>query len=146
MVAREGDSASGMSGQVFTALSRVMMNVRGQMIFEAGVGLDSGFWAFDPEAGLGLIDLRSTPLSIGNGQTLTPLQLFFSGMNDFTSSGGDGLPGAFNDAGQFVFEADQGGTGGNTVNTGVFSVSVPEPPALASALLLAVAGFRRCKR
>jgi hypothetical protein len=139
MVAREGDAAPGASGENFDSFSSAVINAKGQMVFKGyTTGGQTGLWAYDPEAGLQLIALQNIPLPTNDGQTFRFLTLYYAGSTQLGAGGGDGSPRALNDLGQFVFEADRGGTGGNFVTSGVYGVNVPEPGALPLLTLLLI--------
>jgi hypothetical protein len=146
MVAREGDAAPGATGETFNSFTSALINAKGQMVFKGYTsGLQTGLWAYDPEAGLQLITLQNIPLPTNDGQTFRFLTISYAGSTQLGAGGGDGSPRALNDLGQFVFEADRGGTGGNFVTSGVYAINVPEPRALPLLTLLLILQRRRRK-
>ncbi|MEM1108258.1 MAG: choice-of-anchor tandem repeat NxxGxxAF-containing protein [Planctomycetota bacterium] len=158
LVVREGDQAAGTApGVVFAAFNlpdnfnldspAAAINAAGQVAFLAsltGNGVDatndSGIWVADSDGSITLVVREGDLFDVDDDPTVQDLRTISDLTTILTTSNGDGLPSSFNDFGQITFTLEF--TDGSS---GVFVANVPEPTAVAIAMLL-IAGLMAYRR
>jgi len=137
LIARAGDPLPQAPGFVISTVGTPQINAAGQMIFAGtiegpGEPSEPAIFGYDPQAGLRIL-IRAGDL-LGPAQARQVLSVSLDadsspGATDsgVLSGGEDGLGSNLNNAGQFAFLATL--TDGQTVTSGVFVGSVPEPAA-----------------
>jgi hypothetical protein len=99
-----------------------------------------GLWASDVGGELHLIALQGDTLTIAPGDMRTVASVY----GNSVGGGQDGMPSAFNDAGQIAFSVSFGTNAGNAIV--VATMTVPEPIALPLCGAALVVVRRRPRR